>query len=133
MGLTTILLAGLIRQLWPRDDGTLAQIQQRGTLRVGLDASFPPFENIAADGQIVGLDVDIAQAIATDLGVEPELVNIGFDGLYDALLARRVIWLFPACPTIPAGPRTWPTPTPISMPARCWSHHPAAPLKTLKI
>ncbi|MCG3206971.1 MAG: Membrane-bound lytic murein transglycosylase F [Anaerolineae bacterium] len=75
--------------LWPRDDGTLAEIHRRGTLRVGLDASFPPFEAITANGQIEGLDVDIARAIAADLGVQAELVNIGFDGLYDALLARR--------------------------------------------
>jgi polar amino acid transport system substrate-binding protein len=38
----------------------------------------------------VGLDVELAREIAADLGVEAELVNIGFDGLYDALLARRV-------------------------------------------
>lgn len=75
--------------LVPRDDGTLAEIRRRGTLRVGLDASFPPFETIDEDNQIVGLDVDIARAIAADIGVELELVNIGFDGLYDALLARR--------------------------------------------
>jgi polar amino acid transport system substrate-binding protein len=73
-----------------RDDGALADIRRRGTLRVGLDASFPPFEMIDAGGQITGIDVDIAQAIAADLGVELELVNIGFDGLYDALLARQV-------------------------------------------
>ncbi len=72
------------------DDGTLVEIQQRGTLRVGLDASFPPFESLGAEGQIVGLDIDIARTIANDLGVELQLVNIGFDGLYDALLARRV-------------------------------------------
>jgi len=88
-----ITLAILIPLLWllfaPRDDGTLAEIQRRGTLRVGLDASFPPFETIDENGQIVGLDVDLARAIAADLGVEVELVNIGFDGLYDALLARR--------------------------------------------
>ncbi len=75
---------------WPTDDGTLADIQQRGTLRVGLDASFPPFEVINENDEIIGLDVDIAQAVAADLGVEAEFVNIGFDGLYDALLARRV-------------------------------------------
>jgi ABC-type amino acid transport substrate-binding protein len=76
--------------LWPRDDGSLAAIQRRGTLRVGLDASFPPFEVVDGDGQIVGFDVDLARIIAADLGVQAELVNIGFDGLYDALLARRV-------------------------------------------
>lgn len=87
-----LVLSGAVAfwALTPADDGTLTEIKQRGTLRVGLDASFPPFESLDADGQIVGLDVDIAQAIAADLGVEPELVNIGFDGLYDALLARRV-------------------------------------------
>jgi polar amino acid transport system substrate-binding protein len=75
---------------WPDDDGTLVEIQRRGTLRVGLDASFPPFEMINGNDEIVGLDVDVARAIAADLGVEAEFVNIGFDGLYDALLARRV-------------------------------------------
>jgi polar amino acid transport system substrate-binding protein len=85
-----LLLTALLYFFWPRDDGTLAEIRRRGTLRVGLDASFPPFESINEAGQIVGIDVDIAQAIAADLGVELELVNIGFDGLYDALLARRV-------------------------------------------
>ncbi len=89
-----VFLACLIPVLWllltPRDDGTLAEIRRRGSLRVGLDASFPPFEMIDGQGQIVGLDVDIARAIAADLAVELEVVNIGFDGLYDALLARRV-------------------------------------------
>jgi polar amino acid transport system substrate-binding protein len=86
------LLTGLLLGwfLFPRDDGSLVRIQQRGTLRIGLDASFPPFENIQPDGNIVGFDVDIAKEIAADLGVTPEFINIGFDGLYDALLARRV-------------------------------------------
>lgn len=90
-GLITILIGFLLVWLLiPADDGTLAAIQQRGILRVGLDASFPPFEAVNAQGQIVGLDVDLARAIAADLGVELDIVNIGFDGLYDALLARRV-------------------------------------------
>jgi ABC-type amino acid transport substrate-binding protein len=88
-----VLLPGLALWGWlslSDDDGTLADIQRRGTLRVGLDASFPPFEMVNGNNEIVGLDADIARAIAADLGVEAEFVNIGFDGLYDALLARRV-------------------------------------------
>ena len=88
-----VILIIVASALWwllaPGDDGALAEIQRRGMLRVGLDASFPPFEAIDSKGQIVGFDVDLAQAIAADLAVELELVNIGFDGLYDALLARR--------------------------------------------
>ena len=87
-----ILLLGVIAWGWfsGRGDDTLADIQRRGILRVGLDASFPPFEMIDETGRLMGFDVDIARAIAADLGVEAEFVNIGFDGLYDALLARRV-------------------------------------------
>ena len=51
------------------DDGTLADIRRRGTLRVGLDASFPPFEMLSENNQVVGLDADIARAIGADLGV----------------------------------------------------------------
>ena len=58
-----LLLTCFVVNVWflnlPSDDGTLAEIQQRGTLRVGLDASFPPFETIDETGQIVGLDVMI--------------------------------------------------------------------------
>jgi len=68
----------------------LADIQRRGVLRVGLDASFPPFEWLDEDGQVVGLDADIARAIAADLGVTVEFANIGFDGLPEALTVGRV-------------------------------------------
>jgi polar amino acid transport system substrate-binding protein len=99
-----ILLIGLMLWGWfslPGDDGTLAEVQRRGTLRVGLDASFPPFEMINGNDEIVGLDVDIARAIAADLGVEAQFVNIGFDGLYDALLARRVDMVLSGLPYDP--------------------------------
>ena len=72
------------------DDGTLERVKATGELRVGLDASFPPFESLDATGNVVGVDADLAHAIATALGAEPVFVNIGFDGLYDALLAGRV-------------------------------------------
>ncbi|MEM7032727.1 MAG: transporter substrate-binding domain-containing protein [Chloroflexota bacterium] len=68
----------------------LTEIQQRGVLRVGLDASFPPFEMLNESGQVIGLDAEIAQHIAQDLGVEVTFLNIGFDGLYDAVKIGQV-------------------------------------------
>jgi polar amino acid transport system substrate-binding protein len=68
----------------------LEQVQATGQLRVGLDASFPPFEALDETGNVIGFDADLARAITRELGAEPVFVNIGFDGLYDALLARRV-------------------------------------------
>ena len=55
-----------------------------------MDASYPPFEVVDEQGSYRGLDVDLAQALASRWGVEVAFVNIAFDGLYDALLARQV-------------------------------------------
>jgi ABC-type amino acid transport substrate-binding protein len=76
----------------------LESIKAKGELRVGLDASFPPFETVAADGAITGLDVKLAEAMAGRIGVKAAIVNIGFDGLYDALLAKKVDILISGLP-----------------------------------
>ncbi len=49
------------------------------------NASFPPFEYIGDDGKPAGVDVDVAQAIADDLGVELEILDMNFDLLIDSL------------------------------------------------
>jgi polar amino acid transport system substrate-binding protein len=92
-GVIVLLLAVIALGLLTRgsgDDGALDRVQATGELRVGLDASFPPFESLDTVGNIVGFDADLADAIATRTGADAVFVNIGFDGLYDALLAGRV-------------------------------------------
>jgi len=72
-------------------DATWERLRETGSLRVGMDASFPPFESIAADGSLVGLDVDLARELGRRLDLEPHFVaNLPYDGLYDALKAERV-------------------------------------------
>jgi ABC-type amino acid transport substrate-binding protein len=64
---------------------------ETGVLRVGMDASFPPFEAVRADGSLVGFDVDLVREVSRRLAVEPQFVaNLPYDGLYDALTAQRV-------------------------------------------
>jgi ABC-type amino acid transport substrate-binding protein len=56
-----------------------------------MDASSPPFESIASDGSLAGLDVDLAREVSRRLGLDPQFVaNLPYDGLYDALIAGRV-------------------------------------------
>jgi His/Glu/Gln/Arg/opine family amino acid ABC transporter permease subunit len=62
----------------------LDRVRASGRLRVGIDATYPPF-GIAEGGEFSGFDVDIARAIARELGVEAELVNAGFEGVFPAL------------------------------------------------
>ena len=42
------------------------------------------------EDKIIGFDIDIAQAIADELGVELEVVDMDFDGLIPALLTGKV-------------------------------------------
>ena len=63
---------------------SLERVRANGRLRVGIDATYPPF-GIAEGGEFSGFDVDIARAIARELRVEAELVNASFDGVFPAL------------------------------------------------
>ena len=92
----------VLTRLGRQEDETWARIQREGLMRVGMDASWPPFEYIdQTTGQIIGLDVDLARAIGQRLGVEVELVNVGFDSLYDALYVGRFDAIVSALPYDP--------------------------------
>jgi ABC-type amino acid transport substrate-binding protein len=108
VGAVLLLLAGVMvsRLVWGGgDDGALERVQTSGELRVGLDASFPPFESLDEAGQVIGFDADLARAIAASLEAEPVFVNVGFDGLYDALLAGRVDVIISGLPYDPRRTR----------------------------
>ncbi len=78
------------RRLHPLPDGTWERIQNTGVLRIGMDASYPPFADASQNGIPAGLDVDIANEIGRRLKVRVEVINMGVDGLYDALYTRQV-------------------------------------------
>ncbi len=59
-----------------------AKIKAAGKIVVGTDASYPPNEYFDADGKtIIGMDVDLFNAVAQKFGVKAEFVNANFDGL----------------------------------------------------
>jgi polar amino acid transport system substrate-binding protein len=70
-------------------DGTWQKVQDSGVLKVGLDPTFPPFEVLNGE-DLAGIDVDLANALGDDLGIDVEFVYFGYDGLYDALLTEQV-------------------------------------------
>lgn len=71
----------------------LQEIKDSGKLVVGTCADYPPYEwHLVQDGEdkIIGFDVDIAQTIADELGVELEVIDMDFDGLIPALSTGKV-------------------------------------------
>lgn len=60
-----------------------------GTLTVGSDVAYPPQEYVGADGNPVGMDIDIAEEIATRMGLKFTVVNFKFDDIIPALNAGQ--------------------------------------------
>ncbi len=59
-------------------------------LRVGMDLSYPPFETIGADGQPSGISVDLASALAKEMGQPLKIENIPFTGLIPSLKSGKI-------------------------------------------
>ncbi len=64
-------------------DGALTTVTD-GVLTMSTNAAFPPYEMTDDNGDIIGIDADIAAAIADKLGLELEILDMDFDA---ALLA----------------------------------------------
>lgn len=59
-------------------------------LKIGSEATFPPFEFIGADGVPTGFDIELITALAQKAGYEVEINNMGFDSLVPALITSQI-------------------------------------------
>lgn len=67
-----------------------AAIKAKGTLTVAADATYAPNEFVGPDGKtVVGMDADLAKAIAESLGLKAQVVNVTFDSIIPRLKADR--------------------------------------------
>lgn len=57
-------------------------------LVMATNAAFPPYENVEGD-KIVGIDPEIAQAIADDLGMELVIEDMAFDSIIAAVTSGK--------------------------------------------
>ncbi|WP_284504465.1 MULTISPECIES: ABC transporter substrate-binding protein [unclassified Caballeronia] len=74
------LLAGML---------TSANAKDSGQLRFGVDATYPPYESKAADGHLVGFDIDLGNEICKRLMVQCVWVESEFSGMIPALKAKK--------------------------------------------
>lgn len=63
----------------------LEQIQESGVLTIGLEGTYPPFSYHDETGELTGFEVEIAEQIAKDLGVEAKFVETKWDSLIAGL------------------------------------------------
>ena len=62
------------------------QLLTAGKLTIATSPDYPPFENLEGD-EYVGLDIEIAKAVAAKLGLEPEFKTLQFDAILPAISA----------------------------------------------
>jgi len=55
------------------------------TLTMGTNAAFPPYEFVDDNNNIVGIDAEIAAAVAEKLGMKLEIKDMAFDSLITAV------------------------------------------------
>jgi ABC-type amino acid transport substrate-binding protein len=60
------------------------------TYIVGTEAQFPPFEIVDSQGNVVGFDVDLLNAIAEDQGFKVQYMDQDFAGLIPALQTGNI-------------------------------------------
>lgn len=66
-----------------------AQAKDWKVVRIGVDATYPPFESVNSKGEIVGWEVDYAKELCKRMKVECTFQNQDWDGIIPALLAGK--------------------------------------------
>ena len=84
--LTFVLSIALVGCGSSGDSGkdALELIKENGVLKIGTSPDYPPYQFYAdVDGknQIVGFEIELAKAIAEEIGVELEIIPSDFDGV----------------------------------------------------
>jgi polar amino acid transport system substrate-binding protein len=68
----------------------LDRILERGELVIGTMGNMPPLNMTTKDGQVIGMEVDLAQAIAAGMGVQYRFEKMPFSELLPALQAGKI-------------------------------------------
>ena len=68
----------------------LDRVFQTGILRVGMSGDQPPFNMTTSTGQIIGIEADLANALANSMGVRAEFTQKPFSELLGAVESGEV-------------------------------------------
>lgn len=68
----------------------LERIRQRGELLLGTSGNQPPLNATTKDGRVVGLEIDLARAMASAMDVKLRIVTMPFSELLSAVQSGKV-------------------------------------------
>ena len=68
---------------------TLAMAANAADINICVEGAYPPFSSTEASGEVVGFDIDIANAVCDAMGQSCEMVKTDWDGIIPALLEGK--------------------------------------------
>lgn len=88
--LTGIMAIGLLAGCNGSDaETTYDEIIEKGEMTFAMSGAFPPFNYMDEKGELVGFDIDIANALAEEMGVKAKPITADFDGIVAGLNGLR--------------------------------------------
>ncbi|MCP8894959.1 transporter substrate-binding domain-containing protein [Shinella daejeonensis] len=59
--------------------------QAEDTIKIGIDASYKPYAYVDPDGQLAGFEIELIEAVCSEIKANCELSNVPWDGIFTAL------------------------------------------------
>lgn len=87
--LSLLMIAVLFTSCKNKDQTTMEKIKKNGEMSFAMTGGYPPFNFINEDGDLDGFDIDIAKALANEMGVKAVGITTAWDGIIGGLLGNR--------------------------------------------
>ena len=90
VALSAILAVSMFTACGSKKSETANGTVNEDKLIMGTNAEFPPYEYYGDDGEVTGIDVEIAQAIADKLDLKLQVEDMNFDSIITAVQSGKV-------------------------------------------
>lgn len=89
LALAMVLLVAVLAGCGSVKGSPLKKLEKAGKLVVASSPDFPPFESLGANGDVVGIEMDILELVCQELGVKLEIQQIDFDSVLPGVQAGK--------------------------------------------
>lgn len=89
LSFVSLLLLLTLSSCNSKNETTMAKVEKSGEMTFAMTGGYPPFNFINDEGELDGFDIDIANALTKEMGVEAVGITTAWDGIIGGLLSNR--------------------------------------------